>query len=302
MRATAPAVLAVCVMMVVGGCSGTEVFTAGRVDGYLYQVDAGLPTYVRLTMTNGSIDPADVKAWLIYRGRTAGFPAEADNLVAVLRDPAPGFYDDDAQSRSGLTSSFTFTYLDAGGQATATVDITYDHPPLVAGETYYYKVRRIVDPNVVVPPPAQTAQVTTSFQIDPAGALGEASPAVGPITYLQPPVLQEPADGVQAASPTEIDFVWQPTAGATDYRLEISTSRHNWQVLEYRADVPYTGGSLMRHTFRTTHPLQAGQPYYWRVGARVAGQRAPQSGSSRGYIYSAVRSFRVPLSPPSPPS
>ncbi len=285
------------------GCGGSELFTSGKVGGYLYQADAGLPTFIRLTMTNGSINPADVHAWLIYRGPSPGFPAEADSsdyLVAVLRASEPIFYDDDAQYRAGLSAAFTFTYLGYDGQETATVNIAYNHLALTAGQTYYYKFRRIVDPNIVIPPPAQTAQVGVGFEVDPSSAVGQPSPAVGPITYLEPVTLLQPSDGVRTVNPNVIDFSWQPTSGATDYRLEVSASRTNWQGLAYRADEPHTGGLTIVHRFQTsgTSPFKSTQPYYWRVGARVAGQRAPVSGSSRGYIYSQVRSFWVPPMPP----
>jgi len=163
-------------------------------DVQIAQEGAGGTPYIRVNTDRGFIpETSQVHAWLFYRDEMEPL-TEPDNIVGATSQARLDTYADDPAARTGVTFSTAFTYIDRSGeQADGSVELTYDDPALVVGSSYYYKVQRVVDP--IMPQPPQTGQVgpaQAALTVDPPEALGEASRAVGPVTYFEPAELVLP--------------------------------------------------------------------------------------------------------------
>ena len=109
------------------------------------------------------------------------------------------------------------------------------------------------------------------------------SPLGGPAPPPGAPVLATPADGATGVSLTPT-LTWDASAGATSYRLQVSTDAGFGTLVVDQAALTGTSSTL--------NALVANTVYYWRVSASNSG------GTS---AYSAVSSFTT-VAPPPPPS
>ncbi|MCK4324535.1 MAG: hypothetical protein KAW89_08405, partial [Armatimonadetes bacterium] len=191
-------------------------------------------------------------------------------------------------------------------QADGSVELTYDDPALMVGSSYYYKVQRVVDP--IMPQPPLTEQVgpaQAALTVDPPEALGEASRAVGPVTYFDPAVLDSPTNNNENVDPTDVTFEWTPSDGADQYQVQVYGDMSLTNLVYRSPELSWTGGPVMTHTVTST--LFAGdETYWWVVCNRKYGEAQPVArigGQDRsGWIYSNKWGFTTTAAPPPPPS
>ncbi len=275
---------------------------------HIAQSHPGGETYIAVEPHIGHTKLQGTQAWLIFRGPTAGFIAEADDnnyLVGAVRGKHLSLYEDHPERQVGLSFAFAWQFIDeTGEQADGDVSITYNHLELVEGDTYYYKVRRVHDPIRPQVPIADTAQddlVDVDFTIDPEDALSEATrKAAGPVTYFRPPGLQAPSNGLKTVNPSNVTFEWEPMDGADQYQVQVYDNSLLRKPAVYKGPVQSsTGEVLMRHK-PSGFTFGSNETYYWVVGAKRAGEAQPVSGSEKGWIFSEVWSFSTPPTPPGP--
>ncbi len=269
------------------------------------QSHPGGDTYIAVRPRAGNTILQGTQGWLIYRGPTAGFIAEADNnnyLVGAVRGKHLSLYEDHAARQVGLTFTFTWQYIDeTGDQADGSVDITYNHLELVEGQTYYYKVRRIHDPIRPQIPLAQAPPEDVSFTVDPEDALSEATrKAAGPVTYFRPPQLQSPTNGLDTVNPADVTFEWSPAEGADLYQVQVYDNPLLNEPAVYKGPIQSSTGEVVMRHHVTGFTFGSNKTYYWVVGARRSGEALPECGGVKGWIRSEVWSFSTPPMPPSP--
>lgn len=282
------------------------------VGAHLIQAAPGEEPRVRVSAT-GRTSARHVHGWLVFRGESAGFPPEVNNqnfLIAARRGEKLEYFDDEPSLVVGVEFEMQFNYFDEeGSQEEGEVEITYNHLPLIAGRTYYYKLRRIVDPGRVRIPIA-TAQEEeeledVDFDVDPHDALSDASGPAGPITYFYPATPETPSDGNTAVDGRrdQTTFTWRPATGADQYRVMIFTNPHATGHPVTMSEIrPHTGGTTMN--WRLTTDLRPETEYYWFVASRRSGQAEPlvESNGMRGWILSSPFRFRTVTGPPPAPT
>lgn len=298
---------------VLATATGSQNISPPGVDALLYQQSPGQQPVIRVNMHRGlNPDPEKTHAWLIYRGPSAGFPAAVDDsnyLVGAVAQKALDFWEDWPQRVVGLNFNLNFTFFGrTGEEEDGNVEITYNHLELIAGNSYYYKVRRVVDPwRPIIPIAAQQEEeelADVDFAIDPEDALGEASDSAGPVTYSAPanllrPTLATPVD------PSNASFEWTPSLGADEYQVQVYDSALLTRRVTSSPIQTWLGETVMRYTF-TDFTFQGDTTYWWVVGSRASGERQPQcdiGSRSEPWVLSDKASFKtVTLPPPGPSS
>jgi len=276
-------------------------------DVQIAQEGAGGTPYIRVNTDRGFIpDTSQVHAWLFYRDQMEPL-SEPDYIVGATSQARLDMYADDPAARLGVAFTTDFTYFDrTGEQADGSVDLSYDDPALMVGSSYYYKVQRVVDP--IMPQPPITAQVGTAqgtLTVDPPEALGEASRAVGPVTYFHPAVLVSPTNNSLTVNPTDVTFEWTPSDGADQYQVQVYRDMNLTNLVYRSPELSWTGQSLMTHTV-TSFFFDGETTYWWVVVNRKSGEALPIArigGHDRsGWIYSEKWGFTTTVAPPPPPS
>jgi hypothetical protein len=280
-----------------------------------YQQMPGVAPVDRVFIHRGlNPDPEATHDWLLYRGTDSGFPAMVDvnnYLIAMVSGGAINYIDDDTSTTFGLTETDSFLYIDnTGTQDTGTVTATYNHFGLVAGDTYYYRLRRVVNPYMPdVPISSQvTAPVTPVLTVTPTQALSDQSQAAGPITFTLPPVvlhplLTDPPQPQQGAT-----FEWTPSLGADTYQVFVYSDPLLTQLVVSSPPIIWTGQSTLSYTFSTfTLPANSAgtTTLYWVVGGRTSLEANPQcmvGTQTVPYVLSAKTAFQTVQLPPSPAS
>ncbi len=314
---TAPlyaAIIAIFVL-ILGGCGGDDSTDAAPVQpgewAFLHQHAPGDTPTIRLHLQNPSVPLDDqIFAWLFYR--SAGqryFSLTADTLVdSVFEATLPGgIWDDSPRSHGLIERERDFTWITSGGeQETGSISLEYDHPALQPGVRYYHRVQRVVEPMSRAgsgAPLVQSAQVA-QIDIDPWNALSEGSQPTAGVTYITPPALQSPASGAVNQSTSSITFVWGGTTGADEYVLQVFAAddpdgRRNPR---YQVTLRQDFSGTMSHTFSDS--FEPGTRFYWRVGARKAGEAQPVNELllQRGWLHSSMRTFTTAQAPPGPPT
>ncbi len=268
---------------------------------------------------------------LLFRGPSRSFPADAYWLVEVfsrgMGEQRIKKMDDlpDAFPQKTITITVNFTD-EEGDPATEDVECIYMHPALQPGESYFHRVQRVTEPQF---PPGTNPPIATGGSTDAAfqgpdeneinqdydfPMLSDATQAVGPVTYIVPvegltvngnaePLPQNPAG--------PIVFAWSATEGADEYLLEVfpeSDPQGTGNPILHRDGIRPTGSSIAQTWNPATGDLDVDSTYYWRVGARKAGdlgsrgQGVPQVGEASpltGWVLSSRASFTtVTLEPP----
>ncbi|MGI6350629.1 MAG: hypothetical protein ACOX6M_02885 [Armatimonadota bacterium] len=262
----------------------------------------------------------------VHRGRVPNFPVTPNSLQAVLEGGALTQFDDDSTAvatgfNTTLSTSDTngiVSFVTTPSDATVTWDLqpdsfTYDYlqTPPQPGTKYYYAIR-VISKRATVNP----------FPEDMDAAAGELIISVpyyaGPVTTIEPPVLQFPPDRPDPGS-TDVNldttlFQWEAVAGADTYVIELSTDRSFAPKVTLRSNqilMRATPGSSVTHRFVGTGGQSPSElfanvraPIYWRVGARASDDVSlPVDGSGRqvDYVFSLERSFESLDLPPSAP-
>lgn len=296
---------------------GTKAPGAG--EAFLYQERPGMDPVIRVTWKREwTPHITRIFGWCIYRANFANFPTVPGNnppsgpgLIDVLDDHNATSYDDTPQDyvRQGVT--ITVTYLDeTGDETTSDYTADYNHPAVVPGETYYYKIRRINPPSTfpTVVGGTGSRQVTwvDPTEDDADGVRSDPSRPIGPVTYLIPPVLTSPLRGGDL-SPKEIEFKWNATPGATEYVLEIHARDPLLGGAPLFRSQPITrssGQGEITYLYNVKQPgfvaLQSDTDYWWRVGARNSHPKEARP-QPLGYIFSDRIQFHTASEPPVPP-
>ena len=291
---------ALCALVALSGCGGGTGDGGGAARrAHLYQTEPGQDPVIRMGWSpSGATDPSKIVAWLIYRGTSFGLAAEDANLTDVLESHGSIDYEDTAAGAVASTFSRSFTYFRLSTQETGSVAITYSHPALVKGSTYYYRARLVVKPHSSSPP-ISTAAATT-FTVDPADALTDASNSQGPVTYIGAPVQSAPPSGSTAISPSFIQFNWNTVAGADEYQIRVysNSSATGTPLVQSPVIIPTSGFGNWTYNAGSSLVLRGGTTYYWFVGARAAGETTPSSGTEDGWLRSLIRPFTTVTLPP----
>ncbi|MEZ8220462.1 hypothetical protein GG496_000629, partial [Candidatus Fervidibacteria bacterium JGI MDM2 JNZ-1-D12] len=180
----------------------------------------------------------------------------------------------------------------------------FNHTPIQFGTHYWYVIRRVNARRLTPPPPTggqETAGQREPFELvysPPSRPIGP----VTPLAQLTQADLLEPTGDVDISNVT---FKFLSAQGADEYIVQVSDSpgfpsnRTVTIPLGYKLANPDIGGQIL------TIPNQnlsgrfgTGQTLYWRVGYRYSRDVNPPEG---GWVFSQVRSFTVPVTPPPPP-
>jgi len=288
------------------GTSGSPFDDSPPAPAQVGQTQPGGTPFIRVNVTRSSLPTTDqIHAWLFYRA-TSSLLAEPENIVGATSVAWLDSYEDDPLARYGVAFNTSFSFRDySGDMADGQVQITYNDPPLVPGETYFYKLRRVVDPIRPVVPTASPAQVAPEFQVEPLDALGEPSQAIGPVTYFVSPALISPFNGSTSVNPTDLTFEWVTSAGADQYQVEVYNNPLLSRPAVYQSQTIYSGaGTVLTHR-AVSSALAGSTRYWWVVGSRKLGEAQPIcyiNGQYRtGWIYSSPFTFTTAEGPPFPP-
>ncbi len=277
---------------------------------HIAQEGAGGTPFIRVNLHRGFIpDVSQVHAWMFFRGSARGMLATPDNLVAATSEARMYSWDDTPEAGPTMLLEKGFSYFDrTGAEAEGTISIERTDPALVPSDTYYYRVRRIVDPIFpVIPLAAQVQPAAGSWSVEPTEAVGEASRAVGPVTYFEPAILNLPANNSMNENPADVTFEWTPSVGADQYRVEVYNNQGLSGGPVYQSQrLSWTGQTIMTHKV-AGYSFGGSTTYWWIVGNRVNpawGEPLPLSylaGQSReGWIYSSPFAFTTVEGPPEP--
>lgn len=293
--------------------SGDDAQAAPGAKAFLSQAYPGAEPRIQVSSSGGT-GSRQVYGWLVYRGDSRGFPAEVDNrnyLVAALRGEKLGVYEDAPDREVDIPFAMTFNYLtEEGEQEEATVDINYNHVELSAGSSYYYRLRRIMDPGRVrIPISENQAEELgeVSFEVEPEDAVSAESSPAGPITYFMPPTPELPTNGNSAVNPlaNKVRFTWTPSYGADQYQVYVydnaSASGSPIKRSPVLTNSSVDANGSMNWLLNTS--LSPTTTYYWFVGARRstdAAQPYLQSVKMTGWVFSEPFSFTTSPMPPDP--
>ncbi len=286
-----------------------------NVSARLFQASPGDEAVIRVRVPASSIPLTDqVFAWLFFRqAGQQNFPLNAENLVDIWPEPklSNSSWDDTAATRADVEFAATYTYIGPDGdEEDVDVDITYNHRPLLAGATYYYRVQRIVMPEQRAGSgaPISTTQVgpaqvfePAELDVDPVDALSEGSKPTNPVTYFSPVTPQSPAAGVQNQSTTSITFTWTTALGANQYVLQVfpEDDPNGLRTPDFQVQQRRDASGTM--TQNITGNFAPNSRFYWRVGARREGEATPMMGGIEGWLFSETRTFTTAVAPPPPP-
>lgn len=312
-----PAAVVITVCALLAGCGGSDTQTAPATQGgwaYLHQQAPGDAPTIRLRLQDPSVPLDDqIFAWLFYR--SAGqryFSMTATSLVdALFESRLPGgIWDDSPQARALTQVDREFEWITPGGeQESGSINLEYSHPALNPGVTYYHRVQRVIEPPSRAGSGAPIAQQVGTSQvplidIDPWNALSKGSQPTAGVTYLTPPVLHSPGNGALNQSTVAITFTWGTTVGANEYVLQVfpADDPDGRRNPRYQVTIRQEASGTMSHTF--TDGFAPGTRFYWRVGARRAGEAQPVNELllQRGWLHSSMRTFTTAQAPPPPPS
>jgi hypothetical protein len=298
------------ILGVVAVATGPQNISAVGVNAVLHQDGPGQTPVVRVYVNRPAVpDPEHTHFWLLFRGPSAGFPAIVDTrnyLVAIQKAGSLAFMEDDSTTTYGLTlTNGEFTFVDTEGtEGTGTVTATYNHFGLVSGNTYFYKVERVVDPyRPQIPTTNQIINpVTPTFTVNPDDAISNPSEAAGPVTMFQPSAQTSPVGTGTPVSPTGAVFTWTPQVGADQYQVQVYDSPTLSHLVVSSPVITWTGQTSLSWTF-SDFTFAGDTTYYWVVGSRASGEGYPEGVTSARtvpFILSTKASFKTVYMPPPP--
>ncbi|HEY3397673.1 MAG TPA: CsgG/HfaB family protein [Armatimonadota bacterium] len=300
------------ILGIVATALGPQSNSAPGANVVLFQQSPGATPVIRVNLQRGmNPDPEHTHVWLIYRGGSPGFIADATSgsnpLVAAIAQGSLNFYEDTPDRQVGISFANSFFFFDAkGAQQTATTTITYNHLELVPGNSYFYKARRVVDPLRPILPQQvgpQQVPVAVTFTVTPTDALSEASQAAGPVTYALPPTQVDPTP-TTPVDPKNATFTWVPSIGLDQYQVQVYDDPLLTHLVTASPILTSTGETQMRFTF-SDFVFAGNTTFYWVVGGRTIGQASPQCivGSRKfPFILSTKSTFTTVNLPPNPAS
>lgn len=268
--------------------------------------------------------PKDCVAVEIYRDTSPSFAALLPNLIDIVEgQTTKEYYDSDIAYNGTATieidtdtptnrlPSLARSYT--AGVGTGEGDVTeepfnyekpFNHTPIQPGLHYWYVIRRITARRLPPPPPTG-GQETTGAREPFELVYSPPSRPIGPLTplvELSAADLIEPTGDVNIRSVT---FKFRSVQGADEYIVQVSDNpsfpnNRTVQIpLPYKLPNPDLGGQLLIiENQDLSGRFGTAQTLYWRVGYRYSKDINPPEG---GWVFSQVRSFRVPITPPSPP-
>lgn len=286
------------------------------VTSQLFQQAPGDEAVIRVHVADESLPLEDqIFAWFFFRAEgQQNFSLTADRLVGVvLEQKLPNRSWDDASEFFAGEVQHEFSYVTAEGDEEAgSIEVYYIHTPLQPGNTYFHRVQQVVEPmsRAGAGAPVATAQVrpaqdldTPTITVDPIEARSDGSPPTDGVTYFTPPVLQTPEDGSSNQQTTSITFTWSASVGANEYLLQVfpeddPDGRRN---PEFQVQMRQESAGTMFQTIDAN--FAPGSRFYWRVGARRAGEAPPLCGrlNQEGWLFSEMRTFTTAQAPPPPP-
>lgn len=281
--------------------------------GRVFQARPGDVPFIRIRWQRGSA-PAlhEIGGWSIYRSTVPNFSASPETLIDVLTDRRAEMYDDAPIFFTRSDVEVEVTWLTQTGEEEGTYTADFNHLPIVPGETYFYRVRRIGRPDTRPPTVGQAGrsrqqQLVTPSEDDPERLLSDPSVPIGPITYVGLPTLSKPLNGSTDRRTDSVTFEWNVVGGGTEYVVEILADPQGRTIL-WRSPtvvVPSVAGLVTQSlTYDRNQPgfftLQPRTVYYWRVGTRNSDpQQLPPE--PLGYVYSETWSFETAETPPGTP-
>ncbi|MGE5531832.1 MAG: hypothetical protein ACM3VW_06945 [Bacteroidota bacterium] len=283
---------------------------------FLFQDAPGIAPQVELDFNTPGNARDATHGFLIFRAaNNAQFPAVARYLIDMFSGLVSSYTDDPTRNDVTEDQEILFQFKDVENQGELTdgsVTASYNHTPLVAGERYFYRIRRITDP--LAPPgsnpPIGTAQVTPVVPVITADpderVLTDPSNTCGPVTFFTVPLQSLPTNGASnLPTTTGITFSWQTTVGANEYIVEVfpSTDPDGLLLPVLQSTVLRSTGSTIMSTV-INGPFSSNTTYYWRVGARQSSdpnKPVNKQTGKQGFLYSTMRSFSTAISPPPPP-
>jgi hypothetical protein len=145
----------------------------------------------------------------------------------------------------------------------------------------------------------------------PAVVSNRPSKISGGATPLLPPVLVNPQAGSADVAFQQVTFEFQPTPGADEYQIQVSTSSLFPQNNRFESAVirDTRQGVTLSRTF--TNLIVPGAavnvPIFWRVGGRNSRDGGPPTGegisgpNDNGFVFAAAQTFTLREQPPNPP-
>ena len=260
----------------------------------------------------------------IYRDTSPGVSTTLLNLIDIVDGQATPEYHDSDLAYNGtatveidtdtptnrlppLTRSYEVGVGEGGGDVTEeqfSYEKPFNHTPIQPGIHYWYVIRRVNARRLPPPPPTggqETAGAREPFEL----VYSPPSSPIGPLTplaQLTEADLIEPTGDVDISNVT---FRFLSAQGADEYIVQVSDNpgfpaNRTVQIpLPYKLANPDIGGQdLVIANQDLSGRFGAGQTLYWRVGYRYSRDISPPEG---GWVFSRVRSFTVPVTPPPPP-
>lgn len=289
---------------------GNQNNTPPTADALVFQQAPGNEPVIRVNIHRSNLPDAEsTHAYLLFRGATAGFVTTPAALVALVEGGHVNFIEDDTSVLFDIEVNGQFTFFDAQGEEEdGTYDVSYNHFPVVAGNTYYYKLKRVVDPWRPQIPVAEQADdpVDPTIEVDPADALTEASEPTNPVTFSEPVDSGQmlPSGTSVPINPSNPTFIWNPTLGADQYQVQIYNDPLLTQLLISSPVITWTGQTQLSYQF-TNLTLPGDQVLYWVVASRTSGEVNPQcqvGATTVPWVLSSKVNFRTVQLPPNPVS
>lgn len=255
----------------------------------------------------------------IYRATFSGVNTEGVYPIAILDGQATREYVDDDSVGSGTVTIdideksppniLPQIRRSLGTPGTSFLrdrfdyQVSYLHQPLQRGQHYWYAIRLVNARRLTPPPTTEGGQGTTErrepFELVYSLSSGSIGP-VTPLVQLSQADLLEPAGDVNI---NNVTFRFISAQGADEYIVQVSDNPNfpaprTVTIPSQRLPNPDIGGQeIVIPNQNLAGRFAAGQTLYWRVGYRYSRDINPPEG---GWVFSQVRSFTVPATPPPP--
>jgi len=283
-------------------------------------------------VTHGFIDGANLVRWPFMSDRVIAYFIYRDNNLTAPIAVVPGSildYEDSASPLPQMGAAMETVEVDieidanTGSVTRFQTDFTYEpdltnqhnsemnlspqslhiacrRPPIQPGETRGYQVQILYE------------EYEVGDLNDPGGFpdqyklyLGNRSGTSEYVTLIQPPQLSSPAP---AQYPISGVYTGTQSPQAWSYVLQISSSSvfnpMSTQEFDAIPNGAFAQAFVDPYDLFNLFPGYGGKPLYWRMGARSGNRPLPQpldDPNQEGWVFSEMRFFMLPVSPPPPP-